>query len=75
MKFEKISDKKFAAFKQSEVVNPILISGGSIPTSGVSTHDRIGDTQAGQTDEFQSTANGSDFTQDSATTADHSDID
>lgn len=69
MKFEKISDKKFEAFTQSKVVNPILISGGWIDTSnpGVS-HDRYNNT-AGTTnpDDYTSCANGSNYTADGTT--------
>ena len=66
MKFEKISDKKFAAFKQSEVVNPILISGGWTDTSnpGVS-HDRYQDTAGTTTmDNYTQSANVTAISQD-----------
>ena len=41
MKFEKISDKKFVAFEQNEVINPIMITGGKVDTSNpqAQTHD------------------------------------
>ncbi len=69
MNFEKISDKKFDTFKKSEVVNPILISGGWIETSnpGVS-HDRYENTGGSQTmDNFTSCANGNSYTADGTT--------
>ncbi|MBN8677666.1 MAG: hypothetical protein J0M29_05530 [Chitinophagales bacterium] len=70
MNFEKISDKKFKTFKQNEVVNPILISGGWTDTSnpGVS-HDRYEDTHKnGQTymDNYTESANGTPIGDDSA---------
>lgn len=74
MKFEKLSDEKFQVFKKSEVVNPILISGGSVDTDSGPNHDRYQNT-AGTTnpDNYQATADGKDFTQDGETTADTSD--
>jgi hypothetical protein len=71
MKFEKISDKKFAAFKQSEVVNPIMISGGWIETSNPGTsHDRYENSHSnGQTtmDNYTSCNNGFSYTMDGTT--------
>jgi len=69
MKFEKLSDEKFQTFKQSEVVNPILISGGWIDTdSGTnhSKHDRYVTTNGNvsSVDNFQESNDGSNFTQD-----------
>jgi len=76
MKFEKLSDEKFQVFKKSEVVNPILISGGYIETSTASTQDRYDDHSGGVAtdDNWQSTGLGTNFTADGATAADHSDI-
>jgi len=72
MKFEKIGDSKFASFKQDEVLNPILITGGWTDTSnpGIS-HDRF--QPSGSMTDYQSTANGSTFTGDGQTLADYSD--
>ncbi len=77
MKFEKISDEKFATFKKEEVINPILISGGASDTSNpqAQTHDSLGTTGSGPIDnDLIVTANGTTLTQDGATTSDHTDI-
>ena len=75
--FEKISSVKFATFKKDEVVNPILISGGASDTSNpqAQTHDKLGTTGSGAANgDLISTANGQNFTDDRATTSDHTDI-
>ena len=73
MKFEKISDKKFKTFKQSEVVNPILIVGGWTDTSNPVQHfhDRFQPT--GATTDYQQTQDGATFTFDQQTTSDETD--
>ncbi|MDO8368362.1 MAG: hypothetical protein Q7T20_16290 [Saprospiraceae bacterium] len=71
MNFEKISNKKFAAFKQSEVVNPILISGGWTDTDAGGDHDRFQAT--GAVTDYQQTGDGSTFTQDQQTSNDSGD--
>jgi len=74
MKFEKISDEKFQNFKKSEVINPILISGGWAETDSGLNHDRYVTTgSATSIDSYQQTADGQNFTQDQATTSDHND--
>jgi len=74
MKFEKLSDKKFEVFKPSEVVSPILISGGYTDTLGSQTHDRFESSSGTTYDNLQETVIGQNFTQDAATTSDHTDI-
>jgi hypothetical protein len=79
MNFEKISDKKFGVFKKSEVVNPILISGGAYDTTGQGTwvgqHDKIGTTGNGPVDgDGIRTMDGQNYTQDGATTSDETDV-
>jgi hypothetical protein len=77
MKFEKLSEKKFEVFKPSEVVSPILISGGYVDTSsGTAGHGRYEYTNGdvNSYDNWQQTGAGENFTADYATASDHTDI-
>lgn len=68
MKFEKISDKKFTAFEKSEVINPIMITGGKVDTSNpqAQTHDDYTDTQ-GRYDDYRESRNGTSIGSDTTT--------
>jgi hypothetical protein len=66
MNFEKISESKFKDFEKSEVVNPILISGGKIETSRPGYHDTCDSSGASynQVDNLRESANGTPMSSD-----------
>jgi primase-polymerase (primpol)-like protein len=68
MKFEKLSDKKFDIFEKSQVINPILISGGWVDTTQTAAqkHDRYVTTNGNvnSTDNYQESKNGNNYTAD-----------